>query len=224
MRLGLMALAVLAIAIALIIALRRSPPPRDRVEQEPEAATPGAPSSALQPSRERIAPPSATAPAALGTTTPPSPLQPTGTAATPSARDREEASLAAWHARSSERDYAYWDMKLTMLRKIHACIGDKMQTLGAAEVNFHFKRQDDAWLADGLELRDPTAEERAKMGAVDFRDADRQLAERCIAEAFAGTTMPVTGGTEDLERYEVRGQIMFPTSADRAWQETGVSP
>jgi hypothetical protein len=224
MRLGILALLVLAMAVALMLAVRSAtttsapppaPPPRPSVAREPVTVQPG---EDVATPRPRVALPSPSLP-------PPAAPRPGAPApAAPAASDREDPALAAWRARASERDYAYWDMKLNMLRKIRACVGDKMQTLGAAEVGFHFKKQDGVWLADRAVLRDPDDEERAKMGAVEFRGADRALAERCIGEAFAGTTMPITGGTEELEQYEVRGQIMFPTTADRAWQETGVSP
>jgi hypothetical protein len=223
MRLALLALAVLALAIALLVMLHRSAlppaPPPPRRDEPTMPSLPHATGATTEPQITHAAPPSKlaiprTTPSRTPETAPPPP---------PTATTNGDAALAAWHARSSERDYAYWDMKLNLLRKVQACVGDKLRTEGAAEVNFHFKRQDSAWVADRAEVRDPSDEERAKMGAVDFRGADRELAQRCISEAFEGTTMPVTGGTDALEQYEVRGQVMFPTSGDRAWKETGVS-
>jgi hypothetical protein len=223
MRLAVMALAVLALAIALLVTLHRPAPVHARGSDEP--ALPSAPrpiAPALAPEAARPAPaPSAKLASPVLT---PASATATAPAPAPAATENGDAALAAWRARSSERDYAYWDMKLNLLRKVQACVGDKLRTAGAAEVNFHFKKQEGAWLADNAVVRDPSDEERAKMGAVDFRGADRDLAQRCISEAFAGTTMPVNGGTEELEQYEVRGQIMFPTGADRAWKETGVNP
>jgi hypothetical protein len=222
MRLVLLALTVAAVAIALLLSLRRPAPSSSPAPRGDEPAL--APSSPPPTPSERSRPTAAATTARRVTPPPSAPAGTAPSAPTDAGPDKRAEALAAWHARSSERDYAYWDLKLNLLRKVQACVGDKLGTTGAAEVNFHFKKQDGAWLADRAQLRDPSDEERAKMGAVDFRGADRELAQRCISEAFAGTTMPITGGTDELDQYEVRGQIMFPTSADRAWKETGVSP
>ena len=221
MRLALLGVAVLALACALLLLLRRPPPPtpppsRVKVQDEPSPTRPSSPSlPAPSPSPPPVkAPPS-------GVMRAPSPSAPV---AAPAPVADNDAAVSAWQARREERDFAYWDMKLAMLRKIKTCVGDKMGTMGAAEVDYHFKKQGDVWLADHADVRDPDANERDKLGAVDFRGADRELAQRCISEAFTGVTMPMTGATDELEEYEVRGQIMFPTSADRAWQQTGVNP
>jgi hypothetical protein len=223
MRLALLALAVLALAIALLVTLRRPAAPATRPARGGEAAVPSLPQVTQMATEPKIT--HAVRPGKLTVVEQaPAPASATVPPPASSATANGDAALAAWHARSSERDYAYWDMKLNLLRKVQACVGDKLRTEGAAEVDFHFTRQDGAWVAERADVRDPSDEERAKMGAVDFRGADRELVQRCVGEAFGGTTMPITGGTEGLEQYEVRGQIMFPTSADRAWKETGVSP
>jgi hypothetical protein len=222
----LLALAGLALVVVLGILLWRpapppAPPARNQAPEPPATETQPAPGT----------PPSAAAPQLRPA---PSPLAapPSRVSPMPGALLGEPPAMpgpvdaAALHAQQQqELDYAYWDMKLGMLRKISQCVGDKLQTQGAAEVDYHFKRQGNTWLADHAEVRDPNDVERQKMGAVDWRGADRELAQKCISEAFAGVTMPMTGGSDQVQGdYTVNGQIMFPTANDRAWKETGVSP